>query len=74
MGNVVIVCPHSGREISTGIEMDAESFGKLPDVAVRSRCPDCGMQHAWWTREAKLQDGGEKAVSSEHSPNGAIAP
>jgi hypothetical protein len=54
MGIVIITCPHSHEEISTGIEMDEASFSKLPDVVVRSHCPRCGMQHAWWTREAKL--------------------
>jgi hypothetical protein len=54
MGIVVITCPHTGQDISTGIEIDELSFQRLPDVLVRSTCPRCGMQHAWWTREAKL--------------------
>jgi hypothetical protein len=54
MGIVVITCPHTGQDISTGIEIDQASFEKLPEVLVRSTCPHCGMQHSWWTREAKL--------------------
>jgi hypothetical protein len=54
MGVVVITCPHTGEDVSTGIEIDQHSFQKLPDVLVRSKCPQCGMQHSWWTREARL--------------------
>jgi hypothetical protein len=53
---VVITCPRTGEDISTGIEIEQESFERLPDVLVRSTCPRCGMRHAWWTREAKLTD------------------
>jgi hypothetical protein len=64
MSIVVITCPHSGQDVSTGIEIDEASFAKLPDVLVRSRCPQCGMQHAWWTREAKLEASSETASRS----------
>jgi hypothetical protein len=64
MGIVIIVCPHTGRDVSTGIEIDEASFRKLPDVLVRSRCPQCGMQHAWWTREARLEAGGEARLAA----------
>jgi hypothetical protein len=45
--------------------MDQKSFGQLPEILVRSHCPDCGMQHAWWTREAKLAAGDGKTLESE---------
>ena len=71
VGIVVILCPHSGQEISTGIEIDEASFRKLPDVLVRSRCPQCGMQHAWWTREAKLETSGEMALRAGRQAHAA---
>jgi hypothetical protein len=54
MGVIVIRCPHSGEDVSTGIEMDEASFAKLPDILVRSYCSSCDLQHAWWPRESRL--------------------
>jgi hypothetical protein len=65
MSTVVIRCPHTGRDVSTGIDMDQKSFDQLPEILVRSHCPDCGMQHAWWTREAKLAVGDGKTFELE---------
>ncbi len=53
---VGIKCPTTGKIISTGIETDWESFNKLPDVLTHSQCPYCGLDHSWWTREARLFD------------------
>jgi len=46
--------PHTDRPISTGIELDAETFAKLPNIL--SYMKACGLEHAWWTREAWLED------------------
>jgi hypothetical protein len=54
MGGVMISCPNTGKEISTGIETDPSSFESLPDVLTHSRCPMCGLEHAWWKGEAWL--------------------
>ena len=54
MSAVMIKCPSTGDFISTGIETDPESFRNLPDVLAHSRCPLCGLEHAWWKREASL--------------------
>jgi hypothetical protein len=57
MAILLIKCPHTGRPISTGIEVySAETLAKLPDVLSHIKCPECGLEHAWWTREAWLQD------------------
>jgi hypothetical protein len=56
MSAVIIKCPHTGEHISTGIETDSDSFNKLPEVLMRSRCPSCGLEHAWWTREGRLAE------------------
>ena len=51
MGSLLIKCPHSGRPISTGIEIEADSLLNLPDVLSHVKCPECRLEHAWWTRE-----------------------
>jgi hypothetical protein len=57
MAVLLIRCPHTGRAISTGIELDsAETLARLPDVLSRLKCPQCDLEHAWWTREASLED------------------
>jgi hypothetical protein len=53
---VMVRCPNTGRELSTGIEMDAATFSQLPDVRSNMKCPACGLDHLWSTREAWLGD------------------
>jgi hypothetical protein len=47
MSSVMIRCPASGRPVSTGIETEPAVFRRLPKVAARMRCPDCGQEHVW---------------------------
>jgi hypothetical protein len=56
MGVLLIKCPHTDRPISTGIEVEPETFANLPDILSHVKCPECGLEHAWWTREAWLED------------------
>jgi hypothetical protein len=56
MGILLIKCPHTGRPISTGIEVDQKSFLSLPDTLSYLTCTECGLVHAWWTREAWLEE------------------
>jgi hypothetical protein len=65
MSIIDISCPNTGEFISTGIEIDIESFNKLPDVLTHSRCPHCGLDHSWWTREARLVN----ATPAKATPN-----
>jgi hypothetical protein len=53
MGVLMLKCPTTDREFSTGIEIDRDSFNKLPDTVTRAHCRYCGLTHAWWTREAR---------------------
>ena len=53
---VMIKCPNTGKLIATGIETDADTFRRLPDTLSRTHCPHCGVEHAWWKREALLLD------------------
>ena len=38
MSILLIKCPHTGRPISTGIEVDADTFAALPDVLSYLTC------------------------------------
>jgi hypothetical protein len=42
-------CPNTGRELSTGIEMDAATFEQLPDIHSHLKCPVCSLDHIWST-------------------------
>ena len=46
MGILLIKCPLSGRPISTGIEIEADSLLNLPDVLSHVKCPECRLEHA----------------------------
>jgi len=59
MSILLIKCPHTGTAISTGIELDPDTFAALPDVLSYMTCPECGLTHAWWTREALLEEPAE---------------
>jgi hypothetical protein len=54
MSVVVIKCPNTNQDITTGIEIEERDFVQLPDVLTHTRCSICGLEHAWWKREARL--------------------
>ena len=57
MGVVVVKCPVTGRPFSTGIQAEREDFEALQqDSMTTSGCPHCGLEHIWWTREARCID------------------
>ena len=41
MGVLMLVCPNTGGEFSTGIHIDIETFRNLPDTRMNSPCPRC---------------------------------
>jgi hypothetical protein len=51
---LMVRCPDTGAELSTGIEMDAATFERLPEIQSQMTCPACGRSHVWSTREAWL--------------------
>ena len=52
MGVVMIRCPQTGRDISTGIEMDTERFAASPVFFSRVQCPLCAREHEWFAKDA----------------------
>ena len=57
MAMIYISCPNTGRETSTGIDIDADSFVRMPNVVMRVLCPHCDEQHDWSKSNAYLRDG-----------------
>lgn len=47
MATIYTSCPNTGRDLSTGVEVELECFADLPDVITRVHCPHCGERHNW---------------------------
>jgi len=71
MGMVMIKCPHTGRAISTGIEIERERFHASAVFFSRTRCPLCHTDHAWFAREAWVREPG--AAQSHRRLVGSLA-
>ena len=63
MGALVFVCPATGLEVFTGLEMDHDSFAALPSVLPDLSCPHCPKPHqlsevtAWLAEVQRRTDG-----------------
>jgi len=58
MAMIMICCPTTGRDVSTGIETpDGE---QLPLVKANMVCPACGRLHSWTKNEAWLANSGDQ--------------
>ncbi len=47
MGVVMVRCPRTGTNVSTGLEMDRGTWDALPVVTSKMHCPACGAEHVW---------------------------
>lgn len=56
MGMVMVKCPQTGCAIPTGIQTDRESFQRSAVFFSRTRCPTCRTEHAWFARDAWVQE------------------
>jgi hypothetical protein len=54
MGALMIKCPTTGHEFSTGIQIEEDTLERLPETTARSLCPHCAEEHFWSTRESRL--------------------
>ena len=70
MSVIMIRCPKTGREISTGIECEGDDFKKLPFVIAQTACPSCGCEHSWSKSDAWLKEG----PYVKHEQSEAIVP
>ena len=57
MSTIMIKCPQTGQAVSTGIEVEHDTFITLPDADVQMHCPACGGEHIWSKAKAWLADG-----------------
>jgi hypothetical protein len=59
MGTLVFVCPTTGHEVSTGVEVNRSSFKSLPRTKTAIFCPRCRKNHklsliwAWLANEIR---------------------
>jgi hypothetical protein len=57
MSIVTIMCPKTGKKVSTGVEMDRRAFRGLPLARhFVFHCWLCGQEHEWSKRWATLLD------------------
>jgi transposase-like protein len=56
MGIVMIRCPATGREISTGIAVDRPRFECTPVFFAKTYCPLCRAEHQWFAKDAWVAD------------------
>jgi len=53
MGAIVLTCPVTGDDFSTGIMIDKRSFEAMPDAIMRAFCPHCRQIHPWRSRQSR---------------------
>jgi hypothetical protein len=56
MGQLMLRCPMTDRNFSTGIDTDRESLKSVPYTGIAVRCPYCGCEHTWGPRDAPLAE------------------
>ena len=58
MGTLFFVCPATGREVASGLEVDAGSYESLPNGATEIRCPECQRTHLLSEIQARIGSDG----------------
>jgi hypothetical protein len=56
MGIMMLRCPMTDRNFSTGINADRDSFRLISDAMIVARCPYCARDHAWRPNDAWLAE------------------
>jgi hypothetical protein len=70
MAVLMIKCPRTGQDISTGILTDPDSYQRTPDTLAHTSCPHCGLEHPWWHKDARLaEEGPLQGASDDKSPD-----
>jgi hypothetical protein len=54
MGQLVIRCPKTDRQIPTGYQADAAAFRQMPVFFAVTYCPICRTDHEWFARDASV--------------------
>lgn len=56
MGVITILCPSTGKQVSTGIEIDRYYFDRMRDTRFTLKCWMCGGDHVWSKRWATFSE------------------
>ena len=57
MALVMIVCPATGQNVSTGICINGVAWNRDAEFHAYTRCPACGLDHEWGAEDVTLSDG-----------------
>jgi hypothetical protein len=72
MAELMLRCPMTDRNFSTGINIDERSSQSLPDTVSSVHCPRCGRAHWWRPHDAwmlaKYREPGVAAAAVRPSP------
>lgn len=60
MPEVLIRCPQTGKDVPTGLILDAEVFQNADLHDKEAHCPHCGRQHHWGKDDAYLRSPPER--------------
>jgi hypothetical protein len=55
MAKIFTDCPVTGQPIDTGIEIDEDSFARLPGFIGKVFCVHCGIEHGWSKDNARVK-------------------
>jgi hypothetical protein len=55
-GMILIKCPNTGKEVFTGMKLDARSFEVSDFKNQWFNCSDCKQRHIWSKKDAFLKD------------------
>ena len=56
MGVITILCPTTGRQVSTGIKLERAHFERMRGTSFTLTCWACGGAHVWSKRWATFSD------------------
>jgi hypothetical protein len=65
MGVITILCPNTGRQVSTGIRLQRAHFERMRSTSFTLTCWACGNEHVWskrWATYAEKEPEGEGLV------------
>ncbi len=79
MGALMVCCPATGRGVSLGVDLDADTFDRTPDFAATFHCAACAADHPWskadaWIAAAEFTSTRTKPPPGASPPSRSVAP
>ena len=56
MAHILVRCPKTGQEVSTGLKTEWVMFETLPGIQMPLTCPACGETHNWRPKNAWISN------------------